>query len=303
MNPRRIRLSISLVVLFRLLSTPCLRAQNEIPVVPTDEAMKHLTKRVEPTKPAIAKLTKTAGPVSVDVVIGPDGSVESVTVSSGAPILSQAARAAIKQWKFDLFIENGDPVRVRALLEVVFPNEMLKDEQSARQAFLPAEDRCRQLVNEQRYSDAERSCADAIDEANKLPSDAVLERSTAQSLLGDALILQGKAEESLPHDQEALRLDQYLLKPNDADLASNYANLGRAYFRLGDFEKGDPLFRKAVESFEAAMVNLPRYKQNYTRRLKNILLEYARFKRAAGENEAADALEARANRLGAAASF
>jgi hypothetical protein len=55
---------------------------------------------------------------------------------------------------------------------------------------------------------------------------------------------------------------------------------------LGDFEKGDPLLSKAVESFEAAIVNLPRYKQNYTRRLKNILLEYAQFKRAAGENEA-----------------
>jgi TonB family protein len=134
MNPRRMRLSISLVVFFGLLSTTCLRAQNEIPVVPTDEAMKHLTKRVEPTTPAIAKLTKTAGPVSVDVVIAPDGSVESVTVSSGPPILSQAARAAMKQWKFDPFIENGDPVRVRALLEVVFPNEMPKDEQPGRRS-------------------------------------------------------------------------------------------------------------------------------------------------------------------------
>lgn len=117
------------------------------------------------------------------------------------------------------------------------------------------------------------------------------------SLLGHALLLQGKTEEALPHYQEALSLDQTILKPNDADLASNYANWGRAYFRLGDFEKGDQFFSKAVGTFEAAILSLPQMKDNYARRLKNALLEYAEFKRAAGQNDAADALESKANRF------
>jgi hypothetical protein len=52
-----------------------------------------------------------------------------------------------------------------------------------------------------------------------------------------------------------------------------------------------------VETFEAAILNLPGMKDNYTRRLKNTLLEYAQFKRAAGESDAADALESKADRL------
>lgn len=295
--PRLTRLSISLIVLLRLATVPCLLAQNEIPEIATDDATNHLSKKVEPITPPIAKLTKTGGPVTADIVIAADGSVESVKITSGPPILSQAAIDAIKQWKFDPFIENGYAIRVRTSVEVVFPGQMSQDEQASRQAFFPVDDKCRQLVNEHIYSEAEKTCSQAIDLSNKLPSDAVLERSEVQSLLGHALLLQGKTEEALPHYQEALSLDQTILKPNDADLASKYANLGRAYFRLGDFEKGDQFFSKAVETFEAAILSLPQMKDNYSRRLKNTLLEYAEFKRAAGQNDAADALESKAKRL------
>src|SRR5271168_4024813 len=41
----------------------------------------------------------------------------------------------------------------------------------------------------------------------------------------------------------------------------------------------------------------PEMKDSYAGRLKDTLLEYAQVKRAAGQNEAADALEAKANRL------
>jgi TonB family protein len=297
MIPRATRLSISLIFLLHLSLTPALLAQDEIPTIAKDEATKHLIKKVEPVTPPIAKVAKIGGPVAAEIVIALDGSVESVKITSGAPLLLQAATTAIKQWKFDPFVENGYAIRVRTSVEVVFPGQMSQDEQASRQAFFPADDKCRQLVDEQSYYEAEKTCSQAIDLSNKLPSDAVLERSEVQSLLGHALLLQGKPEEALPHYQEALSLDQTILKANDADLASNYANLGRAYFRLGDFEKGDQLFSKAVETFEAAILGLPSMKDNYARRLKNTLLEYAQFKRAAGQTDAADALEAKANSL------
>ena len=297
MIPRVTRLSTSLILLVQLSVTPCLRAQDEIPTIAKDEAAKHLIKKVEPITPSIAKVAKIGGPVAADIVIASDGSVESVKITSGPPLLLQAATAAIRQWKFDPFVENGYAIRVRTSVEVVFPGQMSQDEQASRQAFFPVDDKCRQLVDEHLYSDAEKTCSQAIALSNKLPSDAVLERSEAQSLLGHALFLQGKTEDALPHYQEALRLDQTILKPNDADLASNYANLGRVYFRLGDLDKGDQFFAKAVETFEAAILGLPQMKDNYARRLKNTLLEYAQFKRAAGQTDAADALEQKANRL------
>jgi TonB family protein len=297
MIPRLARLSISLLFLLRLVPVHCLFAQDDLPVIPKDEAAKHLIKKVEPITPPIAKVAKIGGPVAADILIALDGSVESVKITSGAPLLLQAATAAIKQWKFDPFIENGQPIRVQTHVEVVFAPQTPKDEQTARQAFFPAEDKCRQLINEQNYADAEKICSDAAALSNKLPVDAVLEQSGAQSLLGHALLLQGKTEEALPHYREALKLEQNFLKPDDADLATDYVNLGRAYFRLGDFDKGDQLFSKGVATFEAAILNLPQEKENYTQRLKNTLLEYAQFKRAAGQTEAADALENKANQL------
>jgi tetratricopeptide (TPR) repeat protein len=297
MIPRLAQLSISLIFLVQLSATPCLRAQDEIPTIAKDEAAKHLIKKVEPITPPIAKVAKTGGPVTADIVIALDGSVESLKITSGAPLLLQAATAAIKQWKFDPFIENAYAIRVRTSVEVVFPGQMSQDEQASRQAFFPVDEKCRQLVDEHIYSDAEKTCSQAVDLSKKLPADAVLERSNAQSMLGHAFFLQGKTEEALPHFQEALSLAQTIRQPNDADLASNYANLGRAYFRFGDSEKGDQFFSKAVETFEAAILGFPEMKDNYTRRLKDTLLEYAEFKRAAGETDAADALEAKANRL------
>ncbi len=297
MIPRLTQLSISLIFLLRLSVTPCVRAQDEIPTIAKDEAAKHLIKKVEPITPPIAKVAKVGGPVTADIVIALDGSVESIKITSGAPLLLQAATAAIKQWRFDPFIENGYAIRVRTSVEVVFRGQMSQDEQASRQAFFPVDQKCRQLVDDQDYPDAEKTCSEAVALSNKLPADAVLERSNARSMLGQALIRQGKTDEALPHDQEALRLAQTIRQPNDAELASNYANLGRAYFRLGDFEKGDQFFSKAVETFEAAILGLPQMKDNYTQRLKNTLLECAQLKRAAGQNEAADALEARANRL------
>jgi TonB family protein len=295
--PRLTRLSISLLFLLQLSATHALLAQNEIPTISTDEATKHLSKKVEPITPPIAKLTKAGGPVSADIVIAADGSVESVKITSGPTILSQAAIDAIKQWKFDPFIENGHPIRVRTSVEIVFPGQLPQHEQLSRQVFFPVDDKCRELIKQQNYPDAEKTCSDAVDLSNKLPFDAVLERSGAQSLLGHALLLQGKADEALPHYQQALKLNLTYLKLDDPDLASNYADLGRAYFRLGDFAKGDQFFSKAVETFEAASLNLPRMKDNCTQRLKNTLLEYAQFQRAAGLDDEADALEQKANSL------
>ncbi len=134
-----------------------------------------------------------------DLVIAPDGSAESVTFVGSAPFLAQAARDATKQWKYDSCLENGRPIRVKSYIEkLLFPGPMPK-EQSAGQAILPVDEQCRQLVTEQNYSDAEEACSDAVYLSHKLAYDAVLERSTAQSSLGNALILRGKTGESLPH--------------------------------------------------------------------------------------------------------
>src|SRR5580704_5512347 len=56
-------------------------------------------KIVRPKYPALARQTKIQGRVSLDCVIGVDGSVEKIEVKKGHPLLIQAATEAISQWK------------------------------------------------------------------------------------------------------------------------------------------------------------------------------------------------------------
>lgn len=85
---------------------------SEPKVVSPDEAASHLLQRVEPTVPPLAKVVKVGGKVKVHILISPSGEVSSATMVSGHPLLMRAALAAVKQWKFKPFLENGNPIAV-----------------------------------------------------------------------------------------------------------------------------------------------------------------------------------------------
>jgi TonB family protein len=53
-----------------------------------------------PTYPLLAKLARIEGPVQVDMHVGSDGRVESVSVKSGHPMLIEPVKQAIKGWRF-----------------------------------------------------------------------------------------------------------------------------------------------------------------------------------------------------------
>ncbi len=53
-----------------------------------------------PSYPQAAKAMKLSGEVYLEVVVGPQGNVKEVRSGKGPFILSQAAREAVRQWKF-----------------------------------------------------------------------------------------------------------------------------------------------------------------------------------------------------------
>lgn len=272
-------------------------AQGEPVQIPPEEAAKHLVKRVEPVIPALAKVMKVGGTVAAEIIVGESGVVESVNVLSGSPILRQSAIDAIKQWRYEPFHEDGHAVRVKTRVELFFPGEMPQEEKNARRAYFPVEEQCRELVYSRRYAQAENTCRTAVDLSEKLPAEATLERSIAYTFLGHSLLYQSKIQEAIGPYTQALTLRERRLKPNDADLASSYANLARAYSAANDLGKADSLYARAVETYEAAILHLPSFRENYARRLKNTLIEYAKLKRARGEEETAQTLERKAATL------
>jgi protein TonB len=80
----------------------------------------NLIRQVNPAYPPIALQTRVQGVVVMEAVISKDGSVESLRVVSGHPLLLQAALDAVKQWKYRPTMLNGEPVDVVTTITVTF---------------------------------------------------------------------------------------------------------------------------------------------------------------------------------------
>ena len=77
--------------------------------------------KVEPLYPEEALAARTSGIVILETIIDKTGSVTDVKVVKGLPNgLSEAAVAAVKQWKFEPGIMEGQPVDVRFNLTINF---------------------------------------------------------------------------------------------------------------------------------------------------------------------------------------
>jgi TonB family protein len=79
-----------------------------------------LTQKVMPVYPLIASRIGLQGDVKLYAVISREGSIESLKLISGHPLLVAAAMDAVKQWKYRPYILNGDPVEVETYITVTF---------------------------------------------------------------------------------------------------------------------------------------------------------------------------------------
>jgi TonB family protein len=80
----------------------------------------NLVNKVAPVYSAAAKAAGIQGKVQMDVIIAPEGYVREIKVTSGDPMLAQAALDAVKQWTYKPTLLNGSPVEVDTTVEVNF---------------------------------------------------------------------------------------------------------------------------------------------------------------------------------------
>jgi len=73
-----------------------------------------------PQYPAIAKAARIQGTVVLHAIIAKDGSIEQLQLISGPPLLVQAALNAVRQWRYQPTLLNGQPVEVDTVIRVVF---------------------------------------------------------------------------------------------------------------------------------------------------------------------------------------
>jgi len=79
-----------------------------------------LVNKVTPVYPPLARQTRISGTVRLHAIISKTGSVESLEVLSGHPLLVRAAMDAVQQWRYKPTLLNGEPVEVDTTIDVIF---------------------------------------------------------------------------------------------------------------------------------------------------------------------------------------
>src|SRR6266851_162701 len=67
----------------------------------SSETTRRVTNRVVPGYPELARAMNVRGIVRLEVLVAPNGTVKSVKVIGGHPVLVQAAERAVQKWKWE----------------------------------------------------------------------------------------------------------------------------------------------------------------------------------------------------------
>jgi protein TonB len=79
-----------------------------------------LIRKIVPVYPRTAIIARISGTVRLQGIIGKDGSIQQLQVLSGPPLLINAALDAVRQWRYQPTLLNGEPVEVISPIDVIF---------------------------------------------------------------------------------------------------------------------------------------------------------------------------------------
>jgi protein TonB len=79
-----------------------------------------LIHKIAPGYPMQARTERISGKVTLSATIGADGSVGEITVVNGSPILAEAAKQAVRQWRYHPATLNGSPIVIQKQIMFLF---------------------------------------------------------------------------------------------------------------------------------------------------------------------------------------
>jgi len=89
------RISVALLLAAAMLSPLQSRGQKD------SSAKRKVVNHPAAPYPVLARTMALTGVVKVDAIVAPDGTVRTVDVKGGHPVLAQAAANSIRQWKWE----------------------------------------------------------------------------------------------------------------------------------------------------------------------------------------------------------
>ncbi len=79
-----------------------------------------MIRQIQPLYPQIAKTAHVQGTVMLHAIIAKDGTVQELQYVSGPALLMRSAMDAVRQWRYQPTLLNGEPVEVDTTISVVF---------------------------------------------------------------------------------------------------------------------------------------------------------------------------------------
>lgn len=224
--------------------------------VSDEEAAQHLTRRVTPRYPPLAKTARIQGNVGLALRVSPEGSVD-VSVISGHPMLAGAAMDAAKQWRFAPFIREGHPVAANVKVEIAFTLNESGESSRAQQlseGYDKQEHICRQFIERRLYAKAEAECITLAKLAEKLPPGYLGVCRQAYAYAGDAFWFQGKLPEARAWYQRELSVVEALMESQgnigSRELAHAYYDAAHGSQGIGEFARARLYYERAEKVME-----------------------------------------------------
>lgn len=138
-------------------------------------------------------------------------------------------------------------------------------------AYFAEYEKCRRLLNEKSYAQAEVSCRHSVTLAEKLPESRYLERHSAYKTLGLALIRQRKTQEAISFLEKSLEVSKPNLDDTNSETGEVYFLLGQANHLIENVELASGFYTKAENTFRSAFQEIDELRIPYARAIKNIL--------------------------------
>ena len=285
-------------------------AQDIIQVSP-DAARQHLMKRVEPSYPSHAEFTRIQGIVTLNVTIDESGKVKAVKVLSGHPFLIDAAKNAVKWWKFEPFTLHGKATAANSQVTVEF---WLGDGAAEQREYLQAEVECNRMIEGHMAAEAGSTCNKALGMAAKLEKKFAVDKMHAYGNAANAASSLNQGAEAEGDYRKELELASRILKPGNPELVLMHDHLAHAYQTTNQLQQADSEYSAAETAQSAAQAELENQKEHlnldayrrvnasYARNMQAILKEHAALLRQMGKESDAQALEQKAGSLSEAGS-
>jgi TonB family protein len=207
----------------------CVRAQTHLGA---EEADKLLIESPTPRYPPIAEKSKIQGTVKLNVAVSKTGSVVSVRTISGHMFLAGPAVEAVKKRRYRPYELNGKPAAFTTVVEVRFsagiPDDEYERELETARQFFDEEEKCRDLLKEQKYSEAEVSCKATVKIADRLPAHRGLEKSGAYAFVGQAMLGLRRFQDALEYFTQSYEIGKTVLKCHRTHKLSYTARIATA---------------------------------------------------------------------------